>query len=107
MSIEDSTLPVNTFHARMYWSAVPPPVARMLCCHGHHARAFTAAVCWEKVWLGALQPVAVENGSHTFTVLSFPPLAKSRPVGDQRSPQTSRLCAFTSCVATGWGSRMS
>ena len=36
--------PVETFQMWMVASEVPPPEASRLDCHGHHARAFTAAV---------------------------------------------------------------
>jgi hypothetical protein len=35
--------PVLQFQKRICLSAVPPPLANMLDCHGHHANAFTAA----------------------------------------------------------------
>jgi hypothetical protein len=35
--------PVLQFQKRIHRSAVPPPLANVLGCHGHHANAFTAA----------------------------------------------------------------
>jgi hypothetical protein len=71
------------FHSLMLRSSVPPPVARVELCHGHHAIALTAAEC--EVYLCTLRPAA----SHTLTTLSLPPLARYLPSGDHRNPHTS------------------
>ena len=41
--------PVFEFQNRIVRSAVPPPDANKFCCQGHHAKAFTAALCWFRV----------------------------------------------------------
>jgi len=45
VSILFNNVPLLQFHSFIVRSAVPPPLARILACHGHHANAFTAARC--------------------------------------------------------------
>lgn len=70
----------------MLRSAVPPPETSNPCWWGDHARAFTAALCWRKVWTGWLLWVF-----QIITRLSLPPEASCCRSKDQRRPQTSCL----------------
>ena len=91
--------PVLQFQKRMWRSAVPPPLASRLGCQGHHARALTAAWCWEKVnsgWVSEYDSPACS--CHTCSRLSLPPDARSRPSGDHRRPHTS--CEWPCTLAT-------
>jgi hypothetical protein len=69
----------------MVLSVVPPPVASKPFCHGHHARAFTAALCPFKVnlYLPAFM-------SQMTAVLSL--LPDANPEASCLSPHTSALC---------------
>merc|ERR1719478_213791 len=72
-------MPDVVFQKRMVRSAMPPPVAKRLRCHGHHASAFTAEQCSVRTCFGVfVMP------SQTATVLSLLPEAKARPVGRPR-----------------------
>jgi hypothetical protein len=53
VSSELDRAPVVVIQKWMCLSADPPPVASKFCCHGHQARAFTAAVWLRFVHLGA------------------------------------------------------
>lgn len=48
VSTEFSSEPLWAFQNLMHLSAVPPPVARRFRSWGDHARALTAAWCWEE-----------------------------------------------------------
>lgn len=69
------------FQVSMHWVL---SFTRRFDCHGHQAKAFTAAVWCEKLNFGVSRP-----SSHIFRMLSFPPDASERPSGDHLSPQTS------------------
>lgn len=56
-----------TFQKRSVLSAVPPPEARRPLCHGHHARAFTAAVCSVRVNFGRCPPLLPSPASQMFS----------------------------------------
>jgi hypothetical protein len=79
------SLPVSVFQNFMVLSVVPPPVASKPFCHGHHARAFTAALCPFKVnlYLPAFM-------SQMTAVLSL--LPDANPEASCLSPHTSALC---------------
>ena len=81
----DSVAPLVVFQKRMRQSAIPPPLASRPCWWGDQAMALTAAV-----WSLNLRLGAVERKLQTQSLLSLPPLASSRPLGDQRSPHTCR-----------------
>mmetsp|Transcript_4860 Transcript_4860/g.10685 ORF Transcript_4860/g.10685 Transcript_4860/m.10685 type:complete len:277 (-) Transcript_4860:511-1341(-) len=101
LSVEAMHTPLVAFHNLICLSAVPPPVARRPRFQGHHAMAFTAALCSRNDHLGTSA-----SFSHTWTTLSFPPVA-SAPASDQSNPHTSPSCAssfFTRCsrMRTSW-----
>jgi len=48
-AIDEDETPAEMFQKRKHLSAVPPPDTKRLLCHGHQARAFTAARCCSKV----------------------------------------------------------
>lgn len=90
--------PLLQFQNLMVRSAVPPPLARILGCHGHQSNALTAAWCWLNrkaiiffnhifYFLNNLTYLKLCNGSdwyvawpgkplYMFNRLSFPPLAR-------------------------------
>lgn len=77
--------PVSVFQNFMVLSVVPPPVANSPLCHGHQAKAFTAAL-WP--WRTCLYfPVLM---SQIMARLSL--LPEASPQGSCLSPQTSPLC---------------
>lgn len=82
-----SIVPADTFHNRIFPSAVPAPVARVFSWPGmgHHASALTAAPCCS-MCRGVLL------ASHMHTTLSLPPEASSPELLKAR-PQTSLSCA--------------
>lgn len=95
-SIESMSVPLLTFQNFIQRSAVPPPVAKTFGCHGHHARARTAAWCWLNMWSGSVTPFGVSTlalvpviDGQIFTKLSFPPLAKYLKSFDHLRPHTS------------------
>lgn len=47
VAIEFKHTPEVVFQNLIVLSWVPPPVARRFGCHGHQARALTAAVCYK------------------------------------------------------------
>jgi hypothetical protein len=77
-------LPVSTFQNLMHLSLEPPPVANRFLCHGHQAKALTAALWPFKVCLSL--PIAK---SHIMAVLSL--LPETNPFELSASPQTSPL----------------
>ena len=92
--------PLLVFQKRIMRSAVPPPEASRFFCHGHHARALTAAWCWSKLKTGGA--VATRRSSQIFSRLSLPPEASCTPPGAHLSPQTSCWCpcsVATECCA--------
>ena len=106
-SIESMSVPLLTFQNFIQRSAVPPPVAKTFGCHGHHARARTAAWCWLNMWSGSVTPFGVSTlalvppiDGQIFTKLSFPPLAKYLKSVDHFRPHTSCVCPVN--VVTLW-----
>jgi hypothetical protein len=86
--------PVSTFYINFFYlishtlkqrSAVPAPVASMLCYLPDQAKAFTAALCVFFI-IGTYV-----LGEYTKNLLSLPPLAKYSLLGHHLSPQTSYL----------------
>lgn len=74
----------------MHLSAVPPPLARTLFCHGHQAKAFTADWWSDNVYNGAVsERNSLGAWGQMLSKLSLPPLARYRPSGDHFKPQTS------------------
>lgn len=76
-SVDIVHVPVLTFQNLIVRSAQPPPLARIEGCHGHHARALTAAKWSLNVYKGAVSvPCPVIAADHNCTKLSLPPLAR-------------------------------
>lgn len=76
------SLPVSMFQNFIVLSEDPPPVARRFLCHGHHASAFTAALCpwsWYLIFAAVMSQIMAK--------LSLLPEAK--PHASCFSPQTS------------------
>src|SRR6266700_3400231 len=86
--------PVVVFQKWMCRSWLPPPVARRLDCHGHHANAFTAARWFVFVNLGA----ARLRASQIETRLSLAPVASCAPSARHSRPQTSPVCDTSSAT---------
>lgn len=79
--------PVIEFQKRIVLSAVPPPDTSNPCWWGDHARALTAAVCFNKLAVGWR-----EWRLQIFSLLSFPPEANCCWSKDHFNPQTYCLC---------------
>lgn len=93
--------PVCVFQNFMHWSPPPPPEASRFPWNGHHASAFTAAVCSSNLWsqrVGEFEEAT--DLSQMWIILSLPPLANCCPEGDHFSPQTSCWCP--PYVSTMW-----
>ena len=88
VSMELSIAPVVVFQNLMQRSAVPPPEARVWACHGHQARALTAARCSVRRWRGAVT-APDRDESQMQRVLSLLPEASAVPSGDHFKPHTS------------------
>ena len=91
------SFPVSIFQNLIVWSDVPPPVANKFLCHGHHARALTAALCPCRVYL-----TLPAFKSQIRAVLSL--LPDARPQGSCLSPQTYPRCPWN-LVTTFWWAR--
>lgn len=105
VSIEFNTLPELVFQNLMVRSAVPPPLARSPRWNGHHANAFTAALCWvscsrgpileESSWTPCENPLLFPRrdmeASHRQRRFSLPPLARVLPSSFHFNPQTCNL----------------
>lgn len=97
VSIEFKTAPELVFQNLIVLSAVPPPLASNPRWKGHHANAFTAALCcvsWRRgpIWfewsdeLFGRRDMAASQRHKRF---SFPPLANVLPSSFHLRPQTS------------------
>ena len=91
--------PVSMFQNFIVLSEEPPPVARRFLCHGHQARALTAAL-WPWSWCLILAAVI----SQIIERLSLLPDAS--PQASCLSPQTSPLCP-SNFKTTLWAERVS
>ena len=118
VSILCTILPLWMFHILICLSEVPPPVASILCCHGHQATAFTAALCWRNTCTGSWFDMGDEDNesfvedvslamSQILTRLSLAPLAKYLASQLHFKPQISCVCNLSEpvwcwAIRTSW-----